>query len=164
MSDMMSQERDGSAAPPSGALVGALIVDGDGRVMVQRRSRSRRLFPGAWDVVGGAVEPGEDELAALHREVREETGWEVQEVVAWVADLDVDLDGTPARERVALVRADGPGYPVPTLEEGKHDAWAWVDTESPELTENRRLGFGDHLHDVVVAGLRWSAERDPADR
>jgi 8-oxo-dGTP pyrophosphatase MutT (NUDIX family) len=46
-------------------VVGALIVDGRGRVFVHRRSLQRRLFPRCWDTVGGQVEAGEDLLAAL---------------------------------------------------------------------------------------------------
>jgi hypothetical protein len=39
--------------------VGALIRDGRNRVFAHRRSPTRRLLPGTWDVVGGHAEPGE---------------------------------------------------------------------------------------------------------
>ncbi|TDD48740.1 NUDIX domain-containing protein, partial [Kribbella antibiotica] len=61
--------------------VGALIRDAAGRVYVHRRSPDRRLLPGLWDVVGGHVDPGEAPEEALRREVEEETGWVVREVL-----------------------------------------------------------------------------------
>jgi 8-oxo-dGTP diphosphatase len=54
----------------------AILVDDAGRVLLARRSGD----PGAglWDLVGGFVEEGEDALAGLHREVREETALEIE--------------------------------------------------------------------------------------
>src|SRR5688500_9510876 len=62
-------------------IVGAVIHDGTGRIFVQRRSEDRSLFPGAWDLVGGHLEPGEPILGCLAREVSEETGWAVERIV-----------------------------------------------------------------------------------
>ncbi|MEU4716098.1 NUDIX domain-containing protein [Micromonospora purpureochromogenes] len=44
---------------------GALIVDDDGRLLLQRRSPERSFFPNAWDIGGGHLEPGETAVAAL---------------------------------------------------------------------------------------------------
>ena len=52
-------------------VVGAAVVDGD-RVLVARRSGGP--FDGCWEFPGGKVEPGEEELAALVREIGEELG------------------------------------------------------------------------------------------
>jgi ADP-ribose pyrophosphatase YjhB (NUDIX family) len=50
----------------------ALIVDGHGRLLLMKRSDS-----GCWGPPGGAVEPGEAVETAARREVREETGLEL---------------------------------------------------------------------------------------
>jgi 8-oxo-dGTP diphosphatase len=50
-------------------VVGAAVVRGD-RVLVAQRSGGP--FDGCWEFPGGKVEPGESELAALVRELREE--------------------------------------------------------------------------------------------
>jgi ADP-ribose pyrophosphatase YjhB (NUDIX family) len=57
------------------ACVGGLAYDEAGRLLlVQRANQPGR---GLWSVPGGRVEPGEDDAAALVREMREETGLEV---------------------------------------------------------------------------------------
>jgi ADP-ribose pyrophosphatase YjhB (NUDIX family) len=52
--------------------VAAVIFDGD-RVLLQRRDDTRR-----WGLPGGGVEPGESVTRAIVREVREETGLDVE--------------------------------------------------------------------------------------
>jgi 8-oxo-dGTP diphosphatase len=55
--------------------VGGLAYDDEGRLLiVQRRNEPGR---GLWSVPGGRVEPGEDDAAALVREMFEETGLHV---------------------------------------------------------------------------------------
>ncbi|UQA96340.1 NUDIX hydrolase [Streptomyces halobius] len=48
--------------------------DGDGRVLLARRSAGARDEPGTWDCGAGALEFGETFEAAVMREVREEYG------------------------------------------------------------------------------------------
>ena len=54
--------------------VKALITDGDGRFLLARES------DGAWDFLGGGLEHNEDPIAALKREIPEETGLVVTDV------------------------------------------------------------------------------------
>ncbi len=53
--------------------VAAIIRDGEGRLLLQRRSDN-----GRWGLPGGSVEIGESVREAIIREVREETGLEVE--------------------------------------------------------------------------------------
>ena len=55
--------------------VGGLTYDDEGRLLVVQRANEPGR--GLWSVPGGRVEPGEDDAAALVREMREETGLEV---------------------------------------------------------------------------------------
>ena len=55
----------------------------DGRLLLQKRSLAKDLYPGVWDTaVGGHVGAGEDVRAALQREAREELGIDASGAVA----------------------------------------------------------------------------------
>src|SRR5664279_1503911 len=54
----------------------AVIVDDDGQVLLTRRNI--RPFHGLWVMPGGKIDLGESILKALHREVMEEVGLEVE--------------------------------------------------------------------------------------
>ena len=53
--------------------VGAVLVR-NGELLLGRRCADREWLPGAWDVFGGHIEPGESAEVALARELREELG------------------------------------------------------------------------------------------
>lgn len=65
----------GDRARPEVA-VGAIVFDAAGRVLLVQRGRPPGV--GLWTVPGGRVEGGETLAAAVAREVREETGLDVE--------------------------------------------------------------------------------------
>lgn len=54
-------------------VVGAAILDGDGRLLAAQRAQPPELA-GGWEFPGGKVDPGEDDRTALIRECKEELG------------------------------------------------------------------------------------------
>ncbi|MGH3104139.1 MAG: NUDIX domain-containing protein [Gaiellaceae bacterium] len=76
---------EGKAACPACGLVAyasssptacGLVVDGEGRLLLARRAGG--VFEGYWDLPGGFLGEGEHPLDALRRELREETGLEIE--------------------------------------------------------------------------------------
>lgn len=59
------------------------VIDGEERILLQRRSDDKDIQPGRWDTaVGGHVDYGEDVHDALMREAREELGIDASKAVA----------------------------------------------------------------------------------
>jgi 8-oxo-dGTP diphosphatase len=104
-----------AAAP---AVVAAALVR-DGRLLVAQRTRPPALA-GLWELPGGRVEPGEDERAAVARELREELGTQVEAAERVGTDLPIAV-GTL---RVYRARP-APGAAEPVARE--HAAVRWVD-------------------------------------
>jgi 8-oxo-dGTP diphosphatase len=51
-----------------------LLVDPQGRILLQERDEHAPISPDSWGMVGGHVEDGEDFEPAAYRELEEETG------------------------------------------------------------------------------------------
>jgi 8-oxo-dGTP pyrophosphatase MutT (NUDIX family) len=133
--------------------VGALIKDQAGRIYVHRRSQTRRVLPGTWDIVGGHVEAGETLQQALAREIEEETGWKLASTGPLLADWEWEYGGVVRRELDYLVEVEG-DLAAPRLEEGKHDAYAWVGIDEVDLMMENRTDGDFRLRDIVASALR----------
>ena len=60
-----------------------LLVDRQGRVLMQHRDANARVAANQWSFPGGAIEPGEQPIQAAHRELMEETGLAVAELTPY---------------------------------------------------------------------------------
>jgi 8-oxo-dGTP pyrophosphatase MutT (NUDIX family) len=142
-----------------GVCVGAIIRDEQGRVFVQRRSATRRVFPGVWDIVGGHVEPNESIEAALEREIHEETGWQLRHIVALVAEWEWEHNGVARRELDYLVEVKG-DLASPRLEPLEHDAYAWIGVDNLERLAGWGSEMNARLRAVVIRSISAPAGQD----
>ncbi len=111
--------------------VGAVIGNGAGRIVVVRRRNPPSA--GMWSIPGGRVEAGESLEEAVRREVREETGLDVE-----VADVAGRVD-LPAPDGSTYAVTDfhcRPTDPAQPLQPGDDATDArWVDKEAFGLLE-----------------------------
>jgi 8-oxo-dGTP diphosphatase len=78
----------------------AFIIERDGAILMLRRSATKDHAPGQWETGSGRLESGEHPEEAVHREVREETGLQV-EIVEPVATFRF-LRGATREEAVGV--------------------------------------------------------------
>lgn len=136
-----------TTTPP--LVVAAAILDdleAPTRLLAARRSAPKSLA-GQWEFPGGKVEPGEDHVTALHRELREELGVEVT-----IGEPVPGPDGGDwpilhgYRMRVWFARiTDGEPEPLADHDdlvwlglESLHDV-AWLEPDLPIVDEVQRL-------------------------
>ncbi len=84
----------------SAPTVGALCEDELGRLMLVRRAIEPRK--GKWDTPGGFLEEGESPLDGLKRELREETGLEIEPGEFMGSLIDLYGDGPDAQFVLSL--------------------------------------------------------------
>lgn len=114
----------------------AIIVK-DGKYLITRRSPTKKRFPGMWTVPGGKLETS-DYLAlpkdtehywynvlerTLRREVAEEVGLDIDDIVYVTSLATVHEDGSPSLVISCMARYVG-GQVL--LQEGETDKFAWV--------------------------------------
>ncbi len=85
-----------------------LLVDPQGRVLLQHRDEHAPRAANQWGMVGGHVEPGEDFDVAVHRELLEETGIATGpgDLVLWQEAEFSYSDGHQGSYRVYAGRVD----------------------------------------------------------
>ena len=134
--------------PPTSIRPGVAVVlrDDAGRVLLHRRR-----VGGGWAPPSGAVEPGEDVLAALHRELREETGLTavVERAVGVYSDPSYMVVAYPDGRVVHFVTT----LFLCRVEAGTLDgndeglAWGWFSADAlpADLTSYARVWLADAL-------------------
>ena len=98
---------------------GALVEDGEGRVLLARRAVEP--FKGRWDIPGGFLDEGEPPLDGVRRELREETGLEVEPLDflgAWIDTYGGDSTAEATLNMYWTARVlDGEPHPADDVDE-----------------------------------------------
>ena len=136
-------------------VITAIIVK-EGKLLITRRSKSKKRFPGMWTVPGGKLET--DDYVnlpkdtkeywynvleqVLRREVKEEVGIEIKNIEYVTSLATIHSDGNPSL--VISCKADYSSGEV-KLQEEETDEFAWVNIE-----EARAYDLIDGIFDELV--------------
>jgi 8-oxo-dGTP pyrophosphatase MutT (NUDIX family) len=137
-----SQDRMGSMAgvPSQIVAVTAVVVRGE-TILAMRRAPDAEAGAGLWETVSGRVEPGEEPLDAVAREIGEETGLEVLIDPRPVDAYAAQRAGSPMT--VIVFRADWVSGEV--RRSAEHDDHVWLTPEQfAQRTTLHRLAHAVH--------------------
>jgi 8-oxo-dGTP diphosphatase len=134
---------------PYGLAVRALIRDARGRCLLLRRSQANRRFARLWEWPGGKCEPGEPFDTALRREVREETGLEI-DLLGVVGASGFELPEV----RVAVLCLEAKPIGGEVCLSLEHDEFAWV-TLGEIANWKLTVGTGEM---ATACATAWSAK------
>lgn len=108
-------------------VAAAVIERPDGTFLLACRPEGKP-YPGYWEFPGGKIEPGEDPLGALVRELQEELGITVREATPWITRLYAYTHATVRLHFFRVTAWDGEPQPL------EDQAIAWQRIEAPEVS------------------------------
>lgn len=111
----------------------AALIYRDGKVLAMQRAAHKDAGAGLWETLSGRIEPGEEPLTAVQREIEEECGLEVSVEPRPVDSYASTRRGVPMI--VLLYRAMYVGGEVRRSDE--HDDHAWLTPQ--EFTQRSTL-------------------------
>ncbi|MDO8471386.1 MAG: NUDIX domain-containing protein [bacterium] len=124
-------------------ILGGVVVK-DGKVLILQRHKDEEIYPNMWELPSGKRENLESSEASLVREVREESGLDV-EVLAPISTFDYQVEKSDEIQDSTqinfLVR---PVNSKEVLLSSEHQAFAWI---APEEINN--YGITDATKGVI---------------
>ncbi|MBT3249957.1 MAG: NUDIX domain-containing protein [Candidatus Pacebacteria bacterium] len=131
---MKTQKRIHEVAQP--IFVSEVYIVHDNKLLMFKRSETKKKFPGFWSLPGGHIDEGEDPLAAAIREVQEETGVIItpEDIKLKVVAMHHHLD----REEMYIAFAFSVGLKEsPMLNTGVDEGKAhWIEIDKAKTLEN----------------------------
>lgn len=117
-------------------VVGAVICHAGKFLVLQRPTTDFR--GGTWELPSGKVEQGEDLLAALHREVAEESGLKIEQISEYLGAFEY-LSGSGKRTRQHTWLVTTTSHEDVALTEHDAHAWSTDASEYPVSSEVQTL-------------------------
>jgi len=132
-------------------LTSEIFVVYNNKLFGQKRSSNRTLFPDCWDVAGGHVDEGETLLNSIFRELKEETNWDVKNILVILGTKNWQSGTEPEKGRlnpnkqmvIVLIEVKNPEELI--LEEGKVSEGKWFEENDLERLKEGRAGDGWRL-------------------
>ena len=133
MLDEQTVRHDAQAQGVTHFASGIAIMRNDGKLLVVRRKLSDDFLAGEWELPGGGVDAGETIEQCAARELKEETGLEIEKVTGTFEGFDYSTPKKPKVRQINFKVTVRPG----DIELTEHDAYRWIDAaDIPSLKTN----------------------------
>ena len=106
--------------------VAAAVIERPGEFLLAQRPEGKP-YSGYWEFPGGKIEPGEDPLGALSRELHEELGIRIREATPWITRVYAYTHATVRLRFYRVSTWDGDPQPL------EDQAIAWQRVDHPDV-------------------------------
>ncbi|HMB66186.1 MAG TPA: NUDIX domain-containing protein [Patescibacteria group bacterium] len=118
--------------------MGSVIVY-DNKVLILKRNEDEEVLPGLWELPSGKQEEGENREESLIREVKEETGLDI-EIIAFLSSFTYKVKkGKTTKNIIQFNFLVKPGDASPVVKlSSEHSEYKWIgakDLEKAELSK-----------------------------
>lgn len=100
----------------------AFVFDKDGKFLAMRRTKTAPANALKWDLPGGDIEFGEDPIKSIQREIKEETGFVVNNPI--IFDIEAHINSQGEYWVTGAFRAFNPKGKL--FISWEHDLYKWV--------------------------------------
>lgn len=133
--------------------------DGVTKVFLPKRAETKKFLPGVHEIPGGHIEFGEDVLDGLRREVREETGMDIQVGDVFSAFTYVnEVKGAHAIQVVYLAQFEGDFKDI-KLNLEDHSGFSWVSEDEIDRIRDENDKGEDSEIDSIRKGFKVLREK-----
>jgi 8-oxo-dGTP pyrophosphatase MutT (NUDIX family) len=125
------------------------------RILLAQRSSHETLYPNEWEIPGGEAEYGIDQtiLETVVREVREETGLRVVEVLRDFEGFEYGSEDRRSKQYNFLVKVDLKQEYKVILDPEEHQAFAWVSKRDMEGEDGNKFKMTKEMRRCVMNAL-----------
>ncbi|MEK9178111.1 MAG: NUDIX hydrolase [Patescibacteria group bacterium] len=107
-----------------GLIVHTVVFNDNHEVFIIKRASTEVVFPGYWDLPGGTLEDGEDPQAGAIREVKEETGLDIQGPCLFFQKSNIDSGKNKQFVTLIFLARYSGGNIVLNLDD--YDEYEWI--------------------------------------
>lgn len=130
----------------------AVIVNKNEEILILKRSKKEKTHPSAYDLPGGTLEKGESINALLKREIKEETGLDIEGgylfKVSEYPDRHKKIDDIKGLR--FIVRYPGNDYEKIKLNKKEHESFEWLDIEKAIDKFSKKDGFENEKRETIL--------------
>ncbi|KKP79547.1 MAG: nucleotide exchange factor GrpE [Candidatus Moranbacteria bacterium RIFOXYC12_FULL_36_13] len=152
---MEASEQKKDRARPMEITVKAVVISEDGQTLILKRVKDSDTNPDKWDIPGGLLEAGETIEKALKREIKEETGLEVEiGPVIRVSEFPKETKQFKKEKRSLRFIAYCQGNTEVKLSD-EHSEFLWLEIDEAVKKLNEKDGFENDKGNTLLDAKKY---------